>query len=250
MGVKEGASAGDDGYSGGAVGVSILGRSPLSCLSRHRRFIFLSGRGVRGGMTLMELIIGLAITAVVAGVLAILINSTAAGTNSQNDGRRALVKMQSFKAQVGDVLSNARSILAVGSNYVVYWVGDQAGAVTPANGAVNLSELRLLEVDTTTGNLNLYAVQWPAGFSNASILSADQTYAAGTAWYAACQTAKSGGYFSPTLIATNVTSLAAVLDAASCTQAKMISIVLNFSDTVNSRQAVLSACLANQVAPM
>ncbi len=203
-------------------------------------------------LTLIELLISLAITAVVAGIIAILINATATGTNSQQDGRRALVKMQSIKAQLGDTLANARCILAIGPNYVVYWTGDIPGAVTPVNGAVNLSELRLLELDTTTGNLNLYAVQWPANCSTNTILSTDQTYAANTTWYAACQTAKTGGggYFSPTLIATNVTSLAAVLDASLCTQARMISVVINFNDTITTRQVLVSACLANQAAPL
>ncbi len=207
-----------------------------------------AGRG-RRALTLMELIIGLAITAVVAGVLAILINSTAAGTNSQNDGRRALVKMQSMKAQIGDALANARSILATGPNYIVYWIGDQAGAVTPPNGAVNLSEMRLLEIDPVSGNLNLYATQWPVNFTTANILSADQTYSASTPWYAAAQTAKAGGYFSPTVIATSITSMATVLDASACTQARLISIIMNFNDSVNTRQAVMSACLTNQAAP-
>jgi hypothetical protein len=200
-------------------------------------------------MTLIELLIGLAITAVVAGVIAILINATAVGTNSQQDGRRALVKMQSIKAQLGDALANARCILDTGANYVVYWTGDISGAVTPVNGAVNLSELRLLEVDTTTGNLNLYAVQWPAGCNTSTILAADQTYAANTTWYSAAQTAKTGGYFSPTLIATNVTSLATVLDASACNKALMASLTINFSDSINTRQVLVTAYLANQAAP-
>jgi len=200
-------------------------------------------------MTLMELLIGLAITAIIAGVLAILMNSTAVGTNSQQDGRRSLVKFQSIKAQVGDALANARCILAVGPNYIVYWIGDQAGAPTPTNNAVNLSELRMLQVNTTTGNLYLYATTWPTGFTNANIVSADSEYAATTTWYAAATTAQGGAYFLPTLMATNVTSMTTSLDASSATQAKMASVVITFTDSTGTKQVLATATLANQGAP-
>jgi prepilin-type N-terminal cleavage/methylation domain-containing protein len=207
-----------------------------------------TGRGARG-MTLMELLIGLAITAIIAGVLAILMNSTAVGTNSQQDGRRSLVKFQSIKAQLGDALANSRCILDVGSNYIVYWIGDQAGAPTPVNNAVNLSELRMLEVDTTTGNLNLYATTWPTGFTNANIISADSEYASTTTWHAAAETAKGGAYFLPTLVATNVTSMTTSLDASAATQAKMANVVITFTDSAGTKQVLATAALANQGAP-
>jgi prepilin-type N-terminal cleavage/methylation domain-containing protein len=197
----------------------------------------------RRGLTLVELVIGIAITGIVASVLAILINSTAAGTNSQQDGRRALVKLESMKAQLEDQFTNARAILATGTNYIVYWTGDLSGAVTPANGAVNLSELRLLEVDTTTGNLNLYAVSWPSTFSSANIISNDQVYAANSSWYTACQTAKTTGYFLPTVVATNVTQMTSSLDSTTYAQAHMISAIITFSDTVTSRDMLLGATM-------
>ncbi len=203
----------------------------------------------RAGLTLMELLIGLAITAVVSGILAILMNATAVGTNSQQDGRRALVRMESMKAQIGDALANSRCILAAGSNYVVFWTGDQAGAATPTNNAVNLSEIRLLEVDTVTGNLNLWAIQWPGTYSSSNIISADSTYAANTPWYSAAETAKSNSYFTATPIATGVSSMTVALDSASPTQAKMVNLVVSFSDTVTTRQAVMTATLPNQLPP-
>jgi type II secretory pathway pseudopilin PulG len=214
-------------------------------------------------MTLMELLIGLAITAIVAGVIAILMNSTAMGTNSQQDGRRSLVKFQQIKALIGDKLANARCILdasvtgstpSTGPFYIVYWTGDPApnlpsngqntGNVTQPNalnGAVDLSELCMLEVDTTTGKLYLW--------STSNGVSSDQTYSAGSNWRSAAVAAKSNPSFVPTLLATGVTSMVSSLDAGTMTQAKLIHTTITFTDVAGTKQVIASAELQNQKAP-
>jgi hypothetical protein len=204
----------------------------------------------RRALTLIELLIAVAITAFISAVLAVLIHATAMGTNSQNDGRRSLVKMQGLKAQIEDTVTNAQCVLATGTNYIVLWRGDLLGAATPVNSAVNLSELQLLEVDTATGNVNLYTTAFPAGWSSSNIISADTTYAASTAWYAACTTAKAGSYFPATTIATNATGMTASLDTATTTAAKLVSIVITFTDaTGTDRKLVIAAGLQNQTVP-
>ncbi len=207
-------------------------------------------RGWGRAMTLVELVIALAITAIVAAVLAILIDATAVGTSSNNDGRRGLTRMQAMKAQLGDAFANARCILAVDATHVVYWVGDVAGAPTPANGAVNFSELRMLELDTTTGSLNLYTCQWPSGYSTASIIAADQTYAAGSDWLSAAQAAKGTGNYPATLVAGNVTGITACLDSASPTQAHLIQLRVDIDDGSTPRSVIIGAALQSQAAPM
>jgi len=220
-----------------------MGRLAIRGSRNPRRLI---GRA----MTLMELLIGLAITAVVSAVIAILINSTAVGTNSQQDGRRSLVKFQQIKAEVGDELANARCILdasltgSAAPYYIVYWIGDPAPASplqTQVNGAVDLSEMRMLELDPATGNLNLWST--PASISN------DQTYAAGTTWHAAAVAAKSNSNFTARTIATSVTSMVCSLDAGTMTQAKLIHATITFTDSAGTKQVVASAVLANQTAP-
>ncbi len=222
-----------------------------------------SDAATRRAMTLMELLIGLAITAIVAAVLAILMNSTAVGTNSQQDGRRSLVKFQQIKALVGDKLANARCILdasingstsSTGPFYIVYWTGDPPPALPGAgqtaadvqqpsglNGAVDLSELCMLEVDTSTGNLYLW--------STSNGVSSDQTYSASSGWRSAAVAAKSNPSFVPTLLATGVTSMVSSLDSGTMTQAKLIHTVITFTDTAGTKQVVSSAELQNQKAP-
>jgi prepilin-type N-terminal cleavage/methylation domain-containing protein len=201
------------------------------------------------GLTFIELMIALAITGFVASILAVLINATAVGTNAGQDGRRGLVRTQAIKAQVGDALANARCILAVSSTAVIYWTGDIPNAPTPANGAVNLSELRVLELDTATGRLNLWSCQWPANFSNTSIVGADQVYAASSNWISAAQSAKGSGYFAATVLANDVSGLSASLDAATPSQARLAHVRIDIADGVSTRSVIVAATLQTPAAP-
>ncbi len=197
---------------------------------------------------MIELIIGLSITAITAAIIAVLINATAAGTNTQQDGRRLLVRFQSIRAAVADDLANARCVLDVGTNYVVYWTGDVSNPLLTANGAVNVSELRMLEVDSS-GNLNLYKIQWPSNFANSDIISANQTYAVNTNWRTAATTAATNGYLVATRLASNAVSLTATLDSASATTAKLVTITIQLNDGVATRTILISTAIRYQGAP-
>ena len=214
---------------------------------------FTHRRRMPRGLTLIELLIGLSITAFTCGILAMLINATAMGTNSQNDGRRALVRLQAVKATLEDEFTNTRAILVTGNStantqYVVYWTGDTVGAATPVNGAVNFSELRMLEVDSS-GNLNVYCCKWPAGTTNATILANDTTYASSTTWYATVTALKGTTYYSTNTIATGCTALTVALDSASPTSARYITLNITFNDGIVDRQLILGTDLLSPMAP-
>jgi hypothetical protein len=202
----------------------------------------------RRALTLLELLIGVSITAVTCAVLAVLINATAMGTSSQNDGRRALVRLQALKAELAGELVNARCILAAGNNYVVYWIGDQPGAPTDVNRAVNFSEIRLLQIDPS-GNLNVYCTRWPDGMADPAKAAADTIYPANTDWYAAVSALKGTSYFSTNTLAANATSLSVTLDNAAPTAARFIHVRIELDDGVVSRQVVLGIALAHRAVP-
>ena len=202
----------------------------------------------RRGLTLIELLIGLSITAFTCAILAVLINATALGTSTQNDGRRALVRLQTLKSVLADEFVNARCILATGANYVIYWTGDQPGSVTPANNAVNFSELRLLEIDPA-GNLNIYCTRWSTGMTDAAKLAADTTYAATSNWYGAVTALKGTSNFSANTLAAGATKLSASLDNASPTGARYIHVRIDLNDGVVTRQFARGVTLANPAVP-
>lgn|GEM_PF-4482420 len=199
-------------------------------------------RGGRG-ITLIEMLIAVSITAAAAGVVATLVSSTSTATSAQADGRRNLARIQAAKAIIGDELHNARAILASGSNYLIWWSGDNpVSAVTP-NRAVNLSELRLLEVDTTTNELKVWAITWPDNYSASNIIAADTAYAANSNWYNVCQAAKNNANFTSAMIISNCTGMTVTLDASSFAASRMASCTLTITDQNITRRVLVSGSI-------
>ena len=119
---------------------------------------------------------------------------------------------------------------------------------SPTNGAVNFSELRLLQIDNS-GNLNVYACKWPNGFSNANILSNDTEYVSSSNWLSLAQSLIGTTYYATNTLATGATSFTTSLDSASPTAAKYIHLTVTLNDGTVTRQLVLGVALANQAAP-
>ena len=208
-----------------------------------------AARRQHAGVTLVELILALSLLSLVGMCIVMMIKATADGTAGQNDGRRHLVRMQSIEAQVAQVVRPCNCILAAGTGYVVLWTGDGQDANIATNQAVNLSEMVMFELDTTANQLKLYRTSWPAGTSGASMASSDSTYAASSNWYNAAQAAKSTGYFSPTVLANNVTSFSVTLDNGTATAAMMATMWLTINDGVVTRNLVIPATLRSRMAP-
>ena len=208
-----------------------------------------AGRHARGaaqarrGFTLVELMIALTITAMVAACIAIMVNSVAAGTTGTQDGRRHLVRMQALESRVLGTIHGASCILAAGNGYVVYWTGD-----ANSDNCLQLSELGMLELDNT-GTLQKYTTVFPANFSLAQIATANTRYAANTSWYAAAQTAKTTGYFSATAVAHNVTTFNVALDNVTPTAALLVTCNVQLSDGQVTRSGVIAGAIRNLQVP-
>lgn len=91
-------------------------------------------------MTLVELLLALAITALIGAAVAGMLHAAAMGTNDSADGRRIVVQFKRLDARVGAALRSARLALESGASYVILWERD-----ADASGLPNLSEIRLIE---------------------------------------------------------------------------------------------------------
>ncbi len=199
--------------------------------------------------TMAELLLALVIVALISGVIATMIKATADGSRGNADGRRNLVRLQAIENEVQNYANKSTAILAAGNGYLVLWLGDGQDQYLSPNQAVNLSELVMFELNTTTHQLNLYTTSWPTGFSKANTISADTAYAASTDWYSACQTAKTTGYFNARLVANNVTAFNVTLDSATATQALIATCNVTINDGVVPRSGLIGAAIYYHTAP-
>lgn len=201
------------------------------------------------GVTLVELMLALSVLSLVGICIVMMIKGAADGTSGQTDGRRHLVRMQAIEAQVAETVRPCNAILAAGNGYMVLWRGDGKNRNIATNQAVNLSELALLEYDSSSKQLKLYQTVFPAGMSAAAMIAADSTYAASSNWYNAATAAKNSAYFTPTVLANSVSEFTVSLDSGTATSAKIATLKVTLNDGVVSRSMVISASLRQLMAP-
>ncbi|MHC4093023.1 MAG: prepilin-type N-terminal cleavage/methylation domain-containing protein [Planctomycetota bacterium] len=108
--------------------------------------------------TLVELLLALAISALVTASVAAMMVAVSYGTSSSRDLRSLLVKSSTIDARLSAAVRGSRSILASGSDFLILWTADADDDDTTDN-----AEVRLIERDPTTDELNTYYDTGAAG---------------------------------------------------------------------------------------
>lgn len=195
-------------------------------------------------MTIAELLIALTITALVGTTATAMLFATVNATDERNDFRHVNVRTAVVKDRLADEIRASLAFLAVGANELVLWSSDGN-----ENGAVNLDELVLIERDPGSNELRRYAVDWPAGWDQATIDAANTAYLPSADFSAAATLAKGAGYFPAAVWSTEVTAMTVTLDAATPQPARLATITLTISAGDLSDESVVAAALRDAQTP-
>lgn len=110
------------------------------------------------GFTLAEMVVGIAITSLVAVTIA---STAAALSNAQSDGEESFRSLQSSRIamrKVASTLRKARLVLGVDDDNLLLWMEDEDDT-----DRVNLTEMKLLSWDAFSGEIREYCVSPPNG---------------------------------------------------------------------------------------
>lgn len=143
------------------------------------------------GFTLVELLIALVVSGLVAAGVTAMLVAVSYGTSSSHDLRTLVVKSKTIDARLGASIRVCRQVLASGSDFLLLWVAD-----ADEDDVTDNAEVRLIDRDAATDMLNSYY---------------DDT-AAGAYVDAATFRALALGSFTPQPWGTGVTGLSFVLD--------------------------------------
>lgn len=108
-------------------------------------------RSRHAGLSLVELMIAMSITATVAAATASIIAATAYATESQQGMRGTLVRHLTADAQLAGAIRGSTMVLAQDGNVLVLWEYDR-----DANRAPNLAELIFVEFDPSTQSISAF----------------------------------------------------------------------------------------------
>ena len=115
----------------------------------------------RRGVMLVEILIALAITGMIAGGVASLLFAVAGGTKDRQEMRRRNVRADVLAARVDGAIRSSCMVLGRDAQSLVLWVSD-----SKKNSSPDLSELRRIDWDSATKSLRCY--QAPSTLADAS----------------------------------------------------------------------------------
>jgi hypothetical protein len=144
------------------------------------------------GVMLVEILLALAITGMIAAGVASLLFATAGGTKERQDLRRRNVRVDVLAARVDSAVRSCGMVLGRDANCLVLWVSD-----SKLNGMPNLSELLRIEWDPATKRLLCFEAP-------STLLDSDNTaYALATTDFVTTTTALRGTASFPSTVWAN-----------------------------------------------
>lgn len=201
----------------------------MSIASRHRL-----------GLTLVELLLALAITALIAAAVSGMLVAVTYGSESDRDMRSAVVRNKVIQSRLSAAIRGAAMVLEMGSDHLVLWMGDADG-----NGMPNLAEIRYILRDGATQELRCHRPDF-TGMTPEQIDAVNAAYTLNANFQAATAGARSQSYFPAEVWTNQVTGWTVTADDADVQQAALVSFRLNLQNQAMSDLLVGAAALRNR----
>jgi autotransporter adhesin len=120
------------------------------------------------GLTLLELMLAVAGTALVSAAIAAMTSAVTHGTDSRTDLRTLLVRQKTITARLTAAIRSSTKVLAANDDGIVLWINDENASGTP-----NLSEIQRIVRDA--GSKEMLSFTAPDSLLPASDTSYDLT---------------------------------------------------------------------------
>src|SRR5215207_1882419 len=135
--------------------------APVTPLLRTRGIAGgLARRGGRPGLTLVEMLLSLAITALIALTLTGMLVTVSTGTRSATELRQRNLRAEVVRERVESKVRSSTRVLAAGNGWLVLWTGE-----IRTNAVPDLSEICRVEWDKVSRELRCFEA--PPGLTDA-----------------------------------------------------------------------------------
>ncbi|MHC4080538.1 MAG: PulJ/GspJ family protein [Planctomycetota bacterium] len=138
-----------------------------------RRFVV----PTRRGLTFLEFILAMAVTALVALAITGMLTSVAMGQRLRRDNRAFVIRTHALKSRLSAYIAPCRSFLTCNGTDLILWFDDSR-----ESDSVHASEIRWLTFDATEGKLAVHYVSFPEGWTDVAKALEDQEYPYDADW--------------------------------------------------------------------
>ncbi len=178
----------------------------------------------RRGLSMIELLMALAITGMVAAAISAMWSAISAGERSRRDNRAFTVRTYTVKSRISAYVARSRCVLFADLDMIVLWFDDAR-----QSGTVHASELRWLTFQKTSGELDVYFVKFPQSYDETRKAMEDMEYRIDTDWIAELERYINQNQAASLTLVDGVETFKFTLDAPTALDAREVSLKLDFS---------------------
>lgn len=185
--------------------------------------------GARRALSLLELILAMTITMMVAAAIAGMLGAVAAGVGSRRDSRTVMVLANASESRLSAYIAPSRCILSASGTDLTLWLNDARAGET-----VHATEIRWLLFDAATGEIDVHFVHFPDSWTQTAKDLEDQEYPATTNWSTVLAAYQAAGWTDSRTLVDRVAGVDVSIDNAAATDARHVEYALTFdADTLS-----------------
>jgi hypothetical protein len=174
-------------------------------------------------LSLLELLLSLAITAVVAMAVTGMLGAVSTSIDGSRSTRSVMILANAAASRLSAYIAPSRCVLGVDGSNIALWFDDSRHSNT-----VHASEIRWLQFDENAGGFAVHYVQFPSGWTQAACDLADLEYPANSNWSAVLATYTAKGLIASRTLVDQLASVDVYLDGNTAQASRVVSIQFGF----------------------
>jgi hypothetical protein len=198
----------------------------------------------RRGLTFLEFILSLAITAMVALAITGMLTSVAMGQRLRRDNRAFVIRTHALKSRLSAYIAPCRSFLMCNGTDLVVWFDDSR-----ESNSVHASEVRWLIFDSVNGTLEVHYVSFPADWTEVAKALEDQEYPYDANWSAVHSSYEANDLIAKYTLLDGLTSVWITTDEAAPVDSRQVVYDLGFETEGEALPQSVSATIFRHLPP-
>jgi prepilin-type N-terminal cleavage/methylation domain-containing protein len=199
----------------------------------------------RRGLSLLELLLAMSITAMVAAAITAMLGAVTTGVGTRRDSRTAMLLANAAQSRLSAYVAPSRCVLANQGGDLVLWLEDAR-----AGDTVHATEIRWLRFDVGAGDIAVWYVNFPAGWSQTACDLEDDVYPMGTNWMSVLADYQARGYIAVQPLVDSLTNVSITLDQAQAMDARLVLYRLDFEAEETALPVTVAATIRQHDQPI
>ena len=190
----------------------------------------------RRGLSLLELMLALSITAMVATAVSAMMSAVITGVSTRRDTRSLMVRANAAQTRLAAYIAPSRAVLGSDGSTLVLWLEDARDG-----GTVHATEIRWLKHNPSNGTIDVCFVDFPDAWQQTAKDLSDRQYNRDADWMAVLNSYNSNGWVTSLPLVDGLERLTVRLDADQPLDSQHVDYELDFATSTGSLPTHVSA---------